>query len=202
MSKQYFDAAPDCESRPVVLTVPADGGTLTFETDAGVFSKGELDEGTKLLLENAGMLQGRVLDLGCGWGAIGITVAKRFPETEVWMCDVNERAVALARKNILQNQACNARAVLSDGFSAVEGSFDTILTNPPIRAGKSVIYGFFRDAAQRLTPNGSLILVIRKQQGAESAERYLKTIYENVLRLDRKKGFWILQCSYPIKTTN
>ncbi|MBQ8136006.1 MAG: class I SAM-dependent methyltransferase, partial [Clostridia bacterium] len=136
--------------------------------------------------------------LGCGWGPIGITVAKRFPEAEVLMCDVNARAVALAEKNIAANGVQNAAAILSDGFANIEGMFQTILTNPPIRAGKSVIYGFFKDAAAHLKPDGCLILVIRKQQGAESAERYLKTIYESVLRLDRKKGYWILKCSGPL----
>ena len=173
-----------------------------FKTDSGVFSKNELDDGTNILLNSLQDIHGRVLDLGCGWGAIGIIVAKLFQDTSVLMCDINERAVALAQKNIRMNGIDRAEVIQSDGFTSVEGSFDVILTNPPIRAGKQVIYGFFAEAAKRLNPYGRLILVIRKQQGAESAVKYLNTIFQTVRLLEKKKGFWIIQCEGGLNDAN
>ena len=166
---------------------------MRFTTDAGVFSRGELDAGTRILLEALPeRMEGRILDLGCGWGPIGISVKKRWPETEVWMADVNLRALEWTRKNAVRN-GVPVRCLESDGFSGLAGEmFDAILTNPPIRAGKQVIYQMFADAREHLNPGGSLCLVIRKRQGAESCLKYLKTIYPEAEKLDRSGGFWVL----------
>ena len=109
------------------------------------------------------------------------------------MTDVNERAVSLAESNAQKN-GVSARALISDGLDRVEGFFDYIITNPPIRAGKQVIYKMFSDSADRLTENGQLFLVIRKQQGAESALKYLKTIFSEVDTIEKSGGFWVIRC--------
>lgn len=191
---QYFAREPESESRPAECGFTYRGNPLRFTTDAGVFSRGELDTGTRILLDALpDTLSGRILDLGCGWGPIGVSVQKTWPETEVWMADVNLRALEWSEKNAARN-GVRVRCLESDGFSALEGEmFDAVITNPPIRAGKQVIYRMFADAREHLNPGGSLFLVIRKQQGAESCLRYLQTLYAGVEKLDRSGGFWALQ---------
>ena len=197
MNDQYYTADPTSESRPVPCAFPYRGYGLNFMTDAGVFSKGELDVGSRLLLDALPALTGDVLDLGCGWGAIGVAIAKANKAARVTMADVNHRALGLCRENCTRN-GVEAEVLESDGMAAVMGrTFDAIVTNPPIRAGKQVIYKMFADAAVSLKAGGALYLVIRKQQGAESCVKYLKTLYENVEKLDKSAGFWVLKASEP-----
>ena len=192
MTDQYFAKRPSAESRPVDTEFTYRGHTLCLTTDSGVFSRGEVDEGSALLLDSLPALAGRVLDLGCGAGVIGVSVGKAYP-VELVQSDVNERALALTRENLKRNGVAGT-VVESDGFAALEGLFDTILTNPPIRAGKAVIYRLFAEARDHLKDGGALYLVIRKQQGAESAKKYLETLFTSVEMIERKKGFWVLRC--------
>ena len=202
MNDQYYTADPSSESRPVPCAFPYRGHGLNFMTDAGVFSKGELDVGSRLLLDALPPLEGDVLDLGCGWGAIGVAIARANKAARVVMADVNHRALGLAQENCQRN-GVTAEVIESDGMSAVlNRKFDAVVTNPPIRAGKQVIYGMFADAARSLNPGGALYLVIRKQQGAESCIKYLKTLYENVEKLDKSGGFWVLRASEPKEDMN
>ena len=160
-------------------------------------SKGELDVGSRLLLDALPALSGDVLDIGCGWGAIGVAVAKANKNARVTMVDVNRRALELCRQNCERN-GVTAEVIESDGMSAVMGrTFDAIVTNPPIRAGKQVIYKMFADAAVSLNADGALYLVIRKQQGAESCVKYLKTLFNEVEKLDKSAGFWVLKATEP-----
>ena len=198
MNDHYYTRVPQSESRPVSCEYSYRGVSLSFRTDAGVFSRGEVDTGTRVLLEALPEeLSGEILDLGCGWGVIGITVAKKWPETRVTLADVNVRALELSRENAERNRT-EVSCVESDGMAAFAGrTFDAVITNPPIRAGKQVIYRMFADAAKGLNPGGALYLVIRKQQGAESCIRYLKTLFGNVEKLDKSGGFWVLRASEP-----
>ena len=194
MNDHYYTREPQSESRPVECGYVYRGERLRFITDAGVFSKGEVDTGTQLLLEALPEeMTGEILDLGCGWGVIGISIAKKWPECRVTMADVNLRALELSRENAKKNRA-EVECIESDGMAALAGrTFDAIVTNPPIRAGKQVIYQMFADAAKCLKPGGALYLVIRKQQGAESCMKYLKTIYGEVEKVDKSGGFWVLR---------
>ena len=194
MNDHYYTRTPRSESKPVDCEYTYRGIPLSFRTDTGVFSKGEVDTGTRLLLEALPEeMSGEILDLGCGWGVIGISIAKKWPETNVTMADVNLRALDLSRENAKRNQA-EVTCTESDGMAALEGrTFDAVVTNPPIRAGKQVIYKMFADAANSLKPGGALYLVIRKQQGAESCVKYLQTIYASVEKLDKSGGFWVIR---------
>ncbi len=194
MSEQYFSAAPTSAHNRATCEFAYRGQKLAFTTDSGVFSRGEMDFGTKTLLEALDGLHGRVLDLGCGWGAVGVSVGKAFPDCEIAMGDVNERAVALSKQNAEKNGVL-AHIVLSDGLTDIQGEFDVILTNPPIRAGKQVIYRLFAQSAERLRPGGRLLLVIRKKQGADSAVKYLNTLFKAVETIDRSGGFHVIQCT-------
>ena len=194
MNDHYFTASPESEHRYAEAEYAYRGETLRFLTDAGVFSRGEVDFGTDVLLRALpDEMAGRVLDLGCGWGAVGVSVGKKYPACFVTMSDVNERALNLARKNGAAN-GVRAEAVRSDGLEKVDGPFDYILTNPPIRAGKQVIYRLFAQSARKLTENGELYLVIRRQQGAESALKYLKTIFVEAETVEKSGGFWVIRC--------
>ncbi len=194
MADQYYSRTPSSASKPAECSFEYRGKTLRFTTDAGVFSRGELDAGTRLLLDALPEeMGGSILDLGCGWGPIGISVKAVRPEAEITLADVNLRALEWAEKNAARN---GARVVCeeSDGFGALGGRvFDAVITNPPIRAGKQVIYRLFREAYEHLSPGGSLFLVIRKQQGAESCIRYLEGFFASVEKLERSAGFWALR---------
>lgn len=194
MSEHYFTSEPTSAHEARAFRAVFAGRVLAFDTDAGVFSKQHVDPGSELLcraLPEA--LSGDVLDMGCGWGAMTVLTLARFPEVRVTMADVNERALALAVSNVEKNHM-QAEAVLSDGFEKVEGLFDAVITNPPIRAGKAVIYKMFEDAKAHLKPGGMLVLVIRKQQGAPSALKFLKEQYARAEVIAREGGYWVIRC--------
>ena len=194
MSEHYYTASPSSAHDERRVTLKALGNELTFITDAGVFSRDGLDRGTEVLLNALPELEGRVLDLGCGWGAVGVSLGAKDPGLEIVMTDLNARAVELARRNLLQN-GVRAEVLQGDGFAPVTGTFDAIVTNPPIRAGKAVIYGLFDRARDFLNPGGSLYVVIRKQQGAPSALRHLREQYRTAGVVDRGGGFWVIRAS-------
>ena len=192
MPDHYYTENPNSAHDERRIALRALGNDLTFVTDAGVFSRDGRDRGTEVLLEALPPLEGRVLDLGCGWGAVGVALGKRYPALDIVMTDINSRAVELARRNLAEN-GVTAAVLQGDGFDAVEGRFDAIVTNPPIRAGKAVIYGLFARARDYLEPDGALYVVIRKQQGAPSALKYLKEIYSRAETVDRASGFHVLR---------
>lgn len=170
------------------------GWTYTFMTDHGVFSKTKVDAGTEIFLktlENED-ITGSVLDLGCGYGVIGIVLKKIKPFLAVTSVDVNPRAVELTELNADVNHV-QIQACVSDGFKMINNTFDSVVMNPPIRAGKKVIYELFAGAYEHLNDNGSLYIVIRRQQGAESAFDYLNNLFDNCDVINRKKGYWILR---------
>lgn len=195
MTQHYYSENPNIAHDEKQVIYEVMGNEFRCITDAGVFSRDGLDMGTRIMLEAMPEMRGRVLDLGCGWGPVGLAVGKKYPDTDIVMTDINLRAVETAEKNLKANGVKNAKAIQGDGYENVEGKFDFILLNPPIRTGKNVIYGMFSDARNYLSESGALYIVIRKQQGAESAEKYLNTIFDDVERISREKGYWVLRCS-------
>jgi len=202
LTEHYYTASPTGAHHPARLSVPLDapGGvrTLLFETDAGVFSRGELDAGTALLLKTAlkhlaERPAGTLLDLGCGWGALGVCVGAARPEIEITLSDVNARAVGLARRNAEAN-GVTATAVQSDGFERLAGFYDIIVSNPPIRAGKDTLHRLLDEARAHLTPGGTMLLVWRKRQGAPSAKAWLAERFAEVETAARSGGYWVLRC--------
>ena len=194
MPEHYYTSTPTSAHEARSFRAVFAGRVLAFDTDAGVFSKQHVDPGSELLCSALpDDLSGDVLDMGCGWGAMTVLTLARFPKLNITMADVNERALSLAVANVEKNHM-QARAVLSDGFERIEGVFDAVITNPPIRAGKAVIYKMFEDAKAHLKPGGMLVLVIRKQQGAPSALKFLKTLYGRAEVIERDGGYWIIAC--------
>ena len=164
-----------------------------FYTDNGVFSKGELDFGTELLLktfEYTYPQEKDALDIGCGCGPIGIYLTKLGFAVD--MCDVNERALELSKKAVSE-QGLNANIFTSDAYSAVDKKYDYILSNPPIRVGKQKLYEIVMQAKEYLKENGEVWLVVRKDKGADSLIRDMKNVYNKVDIVEKKKGFYIIK---------
>ncbi len=192
MAEHYFTPRPESEHRERLVQATACGLTLEFVTDAGVFSKDGLDPGSRLLIESMPPVSGRVLDLGCGWGPVGVFLARLNPEARLALADVNQRALELTRRNLLKNGVA-AEVIESDGFTNIEGTFHHVVTNPPIRSGKQTIYALFDEAYGRLEPGGDLTIVIRKQQGAPSAVKHFQETFGNAEITAKSAGYWIIR---------
>lgn len=171
----------------------------TLQVDAGVFSKTKPDDGSLLLVENVlkHNIKGKVLDMGCGYGLISILLKNHINDLEVTGVDVNERAIACANESA-KKMKLDINFLNQDILLGLDDRFDCIVTNPPIRAGKKVVYGFFDFAQTHLNQEGMLFVVIRRQQGAASAFKALQERFEHVERLDLKKGFEILFAQNPL----
>lgn len=161
-----------------------------FFVDNGVFSKNNVDYGTKLLLENIKEIDGKILDVGCGYGVIGIYLKMNY-NCAVDMIDINKRAIHLSRKNIDKYKLNDITVFESDAYINVTNKYDYIITNPPIRAGKEKVLEILIGAKEFLNENGKLYFVIRKDQGAKSITEHLKAYY-NLNILTKSKGFWII----------
>lgn len=195
MGEHYFSREPEAGHDRRWLVVTLDGEEFTFETDAGVFGKRRLDPGTRLLLESVALPEsGVILDLGCGWGAIGTVVARRAPGCRVYLVDINRRAVELARRNLERNGVGNAEAVAGDGLEPFRDTrFDLILTNPPVRAGKGVIYRLIDEAAEHLRPGGRYVAVVGNKQGADSYRARVREVFGNSRDIGKGGGYRVIQ---------
>ena len=163
---------------------------LELFTGPGVFSYKKIDKGTKLLVEHALIKKDwKVLDLGCGYGVVGITISKAFPDTEVVLVDINKRAVSLAKENIRLNNALNARALWSDLFSKINEQFDTILLNPPQTAGKEVCFAMITKSKTFLVKGGLLQLVARHNVGGKVLSEKMLEVFHNMQEIGKKAGY-------------
>lgn len=193
----YYINDKNLKDNEAFFDVQIDGTSFRFYTNDGVFSKRDFDFGSYLLIKSALGLGtfSTVIDMGCGYGPIGIIYSKFNNDAKVYMYDVNLRALDLARKNMILNNVSNAFAFESYLFERVNVKADLILTNPPIRAGKSVIFKLYEDAYKHLNENGVLLVVIQRKQGAPSTMEKLKSIYNNVEVIEKKGGYWIISAA-------
>ncbi len=193
---QYFTNDPTIKSKERDISFEFNGKKFDFISDNGVFSKGKIDTGSIVFL-NALIkhiyFKGKILDLGSGYGTLGLTLASFYKEAEFLLADVNTRACTLARENAKRFALSNVEIRESDCFSQINEMFDIIIINPPIRAGKKVIYKMFQEAYSHLNINGKLLIVIRKDQGAESASNFIKNVFYNCTLIDRKKGYYVFE---------
>lgn len=191
---QYFtnDKLPSNVKKTTCMVL---GNKFTFLTDNGVFSKDGLDFGSRLLLESIPLEEvgGKILDMGCGYGVFGIVISK-LTSAHVDMVDVNLRALHLATRNAKENGVLDVSIFESNVYQNVSSKYSSIVTNPPIRAGKKVVYDIVMNAKNYLEDDGKLFLVIRKEQGAKSLIVDLEKIY-TVDILKKSKGFFIIKCS-------
>lgn len=188
----YYAENPDAAHDIHELRVELLGQKMTFLTDAGVFSKKIVDFGSQLLLKCLEVNQGEtVLDVGCGYGPLGLSLAKAYG-VQATMVDINTRALDLARRNAEKN---NAKATIfqSNIYEQVEGHFDHVISNPPIRAGKQVVHEIIEKSKDLLETSGDLTIVIQKKQGAPSAKSKMEGVFGNCEILKKDKGYYILR---------
>jgi len=191
---QYFAEQPDAAHRPGVVHVLLPELHLKLETDSGTFSPGRLDPGTRLLLETAPPPPpaGDLLDLGCGYGPLALTMASRAPGAQVWAVDVNRRALELAARNAAAAGLRNVRC-LPPGDPALPGSYQLIWSNPPIRIGKASLHELLCSWLGRLVPGGSAFLVVQRNLGSDSLQRWLGEAGWNARRMAARSGYRVLE---------
>jgi 16S rRNA (guanine1207-N2)-methyltransferase len=191
-ASQYFEAQPGVASDRGEVTLALPDLNLRLATDRGVFSHSAVDAGTRFLLQEVGVPEGdNLLDLGCGYGPIAITMARRSPRAVAWAVDVNERALALCEENAISNGCSNVRAFTVDDFPS-EARFDTIWSNPPIRIGKDALHALLLKWLARLTPNGVAVMVVQKHLGADSLTHWLADKGYAVDRIASRQGYRLL----------
>ena len=183
--EDYFEFEAKCLNKQFV-----------FKSCDDIFSKDKVDYGTNVLVETVNKnfeLSGDVLDIGCGYGAIAIVLGKVFSNANFYLCDINKTAVELSQENAVKNDVKNIKEIiLSDGYENVKKSFDYIITNPPIKAGKENLLNILLGAHEHLKENGKLLFVIKKKHGEDSIRKKLAEKFKNVEILKRDSGYYIL----------
>ncbi len=198
MGEHYFSEKPSSEEKRGLIRCILAGIEFEFETSSGVFSGKRLDRGTRLLIESLEIPpSGRILDLGCGYGPIGIFIAKKNPTLEIWMTDINSRAIDLAKLNAIRNGVKNASIVQGNLYEPVEGRlFKLIVSNPPISAGiKKVVEPMIRMAPKHLERGGALQLVVQSNKGGKTVARLMENTFGNVEVIARSSGFRVLSAA-------
>lgn len=194
---QYFNNNKNLKSNTVENKAVINDKEFIFYTDNGVFNKKGLDFGTRLLLENINLENKySFLDMGCGAGIVGIFLLKNNPQYKIDMVDVNERALGLTKKGLEKNNL-NANVFYSDVYENIKSKYDSIITNPPIHAGKEKVYEIIKEARKYLTENGELWIVMRKDQGALSMMKDFRNIYDFEI-IKKSKGFLVI-CTKVLK---
>lgn len=189
----HYFTNDEVTSEPEVFTYTYQGRDYTFHSDAGVFSKHFVDYGTRVLLNTIDVKNAKsLLDVGCGYGPIGLSLKGSNDDLAVEMVDVNLRALDLAKQNAVENNL-DVHIYESDAYQNVCGSYDLIVTNPPIRAGKKVVSQILSGSFEHLNEQGRLVVVIQKKQGAPSAKKLMMETFGNCDILKRDKGYYILQ---------
>jgi 16S rRNA (guanine1207-N2)-methyltransferase len=189
----YFKTDYTIKENKINFTYTFNDQSYTLVSNSGMFSPGHVDYATNILLNNLPELKGSLLDLGCGYGIIGIVLSKHNNLSKVTMADSNLRALECAKENCRLNNV-TAKIIESDSFSNITEKFDNIVTNPPIHAGKKTLYKMYEEAFEHLYDKGKLFIVIQKKHGAETTIDKLLTIFNNCTPIYKKKGFYILCC--------
>lgn len=202
ISGQYFDEFPVSADSENSFTLSIDGNDFRFVTNSGIFSGKKADFGSCLLIENyikdrrKGMDTGRdVLDLGCGYGLIGIVIKRIFPDTCVTMADINTRAAGYAQMNAELNVSGEADIIVSDGSASINRKFDTVLLNPPVRAGKKIVFRLYSEVKAMLREEGKFYIVIQTKQGAASSAKELERLFGICEVIDISAGYRVFRCT-------
>lgn len=192
---QYFDNDKNIKSERKIIKFNFDNKVFSIYSDNGVFSKDRFDYGTRVLLNSVDIdkLSGNVLDLGCGLGVVGIILGTFNKGINIDMVDINERAIDLAKNNLVLNNV-KANVFVSDIYSNIDNKYDFIITNPPIRTGKNVIRGFLLGSYDYLKDDGILYFVMRKDHGVKSMIKELSVKF-NTSIVNKDKGFYVVLCT-------
>lgn len=196
--EHYFTNNPNTKDELHRVECIVNGDRYKFTTNNSVFSKKNLDFGTRTMLEavldDKKDMEGSLLDIGCGYGPVGIIMGKNNPKLDITFTDVNHRAMELAKRNINDNGLKNTYEIYeSSVYDNIEKSFDYILTNPPIRAGKKTVHAILEGSYDRLNNGGTIYVVIQKKQGAPSAKAKLEQVFGNCEIIKKSSGYYILK---------
>lgn len=199
----YFSEQPSTPSMRKEIAFRIHGQDYLFYTDTEVFSRGAVDFGTALMLQTGisdlldrRIKTGELLDLGCGYGVVGIVMKRVFPAMSVTMIDINSRAVSLSQENARHNFVGSVQVLASDvvaGLPDNSKKFDIVMTNPPVRAGKTTVFSFYDASYERLVDGGLLYVVLQKKQGAPSSLTYLEGLFGQCDVIVKEKGYWIMR---------
>ena len=191
----YFINDPTLKSNKKIIKYTFLGKELSFNTDNGVFSKDRVDFGTNVLLNSLESLDNinKVLDVGCGVGVIGLSIASKYKNLTVDMIDVNEKAIALTNENMKLNKLSNCKSFISNVYENVNDKYDLIISNPPIRAGKEIVHKIASEAKKHLNDEGMFYAVVQKKQGADSFKKKLEEVYNNVEVVNKDSGYVIFK---------
>lgn len=194
----YFVERPEVPSEPRIVEAEVRGHRLSFVTDRGVFSYGQVDAGSRLLAEKMDLSGASdALDWGCAWGLLGVVMARTWPELDVVMVDINERACELARENLRRNRL-DAEVIAGDAREVLAGrQFDAVVCNPPISAGRAVVLDVMDHAAELLRAGGSFWMVAATRKGAKTLHRELEERFATVERIGMRGGFRVYRASEP-----
>ncbi len=195
MDTHYFAPSPRVRSSPRVVRARLRGRQWEFVTDRGVFARGGVDRGTRLLAEAVRIEPtDHVLDLGCGYGPLGLVAAALAPAGRAVLVDINARAVELARENARRHGLDNVEVLQGDGCAPVAGcQFDVVVTNPPIRAGRATWRRLVREAWTVLRPGGRFYFVARTAQGARTLAREVAEVFGTVVEREREAGYRVYE---------
>ncbi len=186
----YYSAKQTSELRLSKIKAVLRKREFEFYVGSGVFSKKKVDKGSQVLINNAIVEENdRVLDLGCGYGPVGVVIATVFPKTKIVMSDVNKRAVRLAKMNVKAHKLDNVEVIVSDKFKKIEGKFDTILVNPPQTAGKQLCFEMIEKSKEFLKKTGTLQLVARHNKGGKTLSLKMQEVFGNVKDIAKKSGY-------------
>ncbi len=191
---QYFEYDPSLKDDIKHYEYTFKGKQLSFSTNSGIFSKERVDFGTNVLLNGLDDLSNKkdILDLGCGNGIIGIAIKKAYPTINVVMADVNQKCIEISKENAIINKV-DVDVIESDMYQNINSSFDLILSNPPIRAGKKKVFEVVEEGYQHLRIGGEIICVIQKKQGAESLLKRMEEIFNNAIIIKKEKGYYLIK---------
>ena len=194
-AEHYYVEEPKSKYVEHIIRARIKNFDLIFKSASGIFSATEIDSASKLLIEKAEIpTHSRILDLGCGYGMIGIVAAKSCPTCYVILTDINKRAVKLAKENILLNRVGNAEARQGDIYESVQdGKFDVILLNPPMAAGRDIVLRMITKAPDYLNKYGSLQIVANKNKGGKILFDEMKKLFSEIKVLAKSGGFWVVK---------
>lgn len=198
---QYFEKEPLSEHAPTSFTCRFEGIGFDFNGDSGIFSMKRADHGSSIMINayikerRAGRDKGiSLLDMGCGYGLVGVVLKRVFPELDVTMIDINRRAVEYAKKNSERNSVRFVRVLQADGTESFDAKYDTVLLNPPVRAGKNVVFSMYDRIYENLNNGGKSYIVIQTKQGAASSADKLNSLFGNCETLTIKSGYRVFKC--------
>ncbi|MBK5112933.1 MAG: class I SAM-dependent methyltransferase [Candidatus Heimdallarchaeota archaeon] len=196
MSSHYYSEKPISTGKTTIIQTHQLGNRLSFKSQSGIFGWRKVDKGSELLLNNALIPKsGLILDLGCGYGFIGIALAKVYPEVKFVLTDINELAVKLAKENCKINDVSkNTKVTQGHLYEPVKDlKFDSIIANPPLMAGKKILTELVVTSKEQLQEKGSLQIVVPKKKGLKSMQKLMTEVYGTYEVLAKGSGFWVLK---------